>query len=75
MGLRGEHGAQHLPDRQGRDGQDDVPQDGGGAVEEAAHRGSTDGRGGHQCRRRDHPLVLPVAVLALRAGGEGGKQV
>ena len=75
VGLRGEHGAEHLPDGQGGDGQDDLPEDCGGTFAQAAHRGGPDGCGCHQRRWRDDSLVLPTAALALRAGGKGGKQV
>ena len=75
MGLCGEHGAQHLPDWQGRNGQDYLSEDSGRTIAQTAYRGGTNRCGGHQRRRRDHPLVLPAALLALRAWRKDGEQV
>ena len=65
MGFRGKHGREHLSHWKSGNGKDDVPAYRAATKPKAHGGGGTDGCGGCQCRRHDHPFVLPTAPLSV----------
>ena len=67
LGVRGTHGEKHLPHWESGNREDDFPQKSVPIQLKAARRRRADRCGSHQCRRRDHPFLLPVAAHTICA--------